>query len=97
MTARNDTRANSFRYPRRHNVVTDLGLDTQQIAGAHAEFVRMRGMNPEWVGVCDLVEPFCIRAACVNLHSQTESRDQDRLILFEIVFMNVALEVSWKR
>src|SRR6185312_14721807 len=45
----------------------------------------------------DLVEPLCIRAARVNLYCETERRDEDCLSFFEIVFVNVTLEVSRNR
>jgi hypothetical protein len=51
-------------------------------------------VNPERVRVRDLVEPLRVRAARVNLHCETERRDQNRLILLEIVFVNVTLEVN---
>src|ERR1044072_4781961 len=54
-------------------------------------------MNPERIGVRDFVEPLCIRAARVNLHRETEGRDQNRLSFLEIVFMDVTLEVSGYR
>src|ERR1044072_4377075 len=94
MTTRDDAGPNSFRHPRRHDVVANLCFYTYEIAGAHVQFRCMAGMDPEWIRVRDLVEPLRVRAARVNLHGETESRDQNRLIIIEIVFVNVTLEVN---
>jgi hypothetical protein len=52
------------------------------------------GVNPERIRVRDLVEPLLrSRCACESA-PQTERRDQNRLIFFEIVFVNVTLEIS---
>src|SRR5688500_15197156 len=52
-------------------------------------------MNPERVGVRDLVEPLGVRAARVDLDRETKRRDQDRLVFVEIVFVDVTLEIRW--
>ena len=97
MTAGDDARSNAFRHPGAHDEVTNLSFHAHQIAGAHAEFRRMAGMKPERIRVRDFIEPLRVGAARVNLHRQAESRDQNRLIWFEIVRMNVALDVSRNR
>src|SRR6185436_55844 len=94
MTTRDDARSNALRDPRGHHVVTNLCFNTYEIAGAHVQFRCMAWVDPKWIRVRDLIEPLCVRATRVNLHCETKSRDQNRLICFEIVFVNVALEVD---
>src|SRR5215218_8659925 len=94
MTTRNDAGPNAFRHPRRHDVITDLSFDAYEIACTNTELRRVRGMDPERVRMRDLVEPLRICAARVDLHGEPERRDEDRLVFFEIVFVNVTLEVN---
>src|SRR5207248_6449543 len=54
----------------------------------------MTRMQPKGICVRDFIQPFRVRTASVNLDRQTESRDQDRLICFKILGMNVAGDVS---
>ena len=93
MTTGHDARANSFRDPRWHDEVTNLGFNAQKISRAHFQALRMRWMNPKRIRMRNLVEPLCVCTARVNLHSEPERRDQDRLTFFEVVFVNVTLEV----
>ena len=94
MTTRHDARSNSLRHPRRDDEITDLSFDAHEIAGANAQFLRVARVNPQRIGVRDFVEPLCVRATRMNLHGETERRDQDRLILLEIIFVNVTLEIN---
>ena len=88
---------NSFRHPGAHDEVTNLSFHAHQIAGAHAELCRVARVNPERIRVRDFVQPLRVRAARVNLNRQTKGRNQNRLIRFEIVRMNVTLDVSRNR
>src|SRR4051812_7952427 len=97
MTTRNNPRPNAFRHPHRHDVITNLRLNPHEIARPNPKLRRMTGVDPEWVRVRDLVEPFRVRTARVNLHREPKRRDQNRLIRFEIVFVNVTLEVNGYR
>src|SRR5437868_7812536 len=72
MTASDDARLNSFRYPRSHDEVADLRLDAHKIARHNTDAGCVLGVNPERIGVRDLVKPFRIRAARVYLHGQAE-------------------------
>ena len=90
MTAGDDARLDSFSDPGAHHEISNLSFDPHQITGAHAELARVTRMQPERIRVSNLVQPFCVRAARVNLNRQTKSRNQNRLIRFEIVRMNVA-------
>src|SRR6267142_2815893 len=94
MAARDDARTNSFSDPGRDDVVPNLSFNATEIAGAYTEFARVSRMDPKRIRVRNLVKPFCVCAASVNLHGKAESRDEDRLIFFEFIRMNVALEVT---
>src|SRR5687767_2673269 len=97
MAARDDARSNSFRDPRRNNVITDLRFDAQEIAGANIQVSGVTRVNPQRIRVRYFVEPFGIRTARVNLHGKSEGRDQDCLIFFETVRMNVTFDVNRER
>src|SRR5215213_1826949 len=94
MTTRNNPRSNSFRDPGRHDVITDLSFDAYEIAGANANLRCVRRMDPERVGMRDLIEPLCVCTTRVNLHGEAKRRDQDCLVFFEIIFVNMTLEVN---
>src|SRR5256885_17074976 len=93
MTAGDDARLNTFSYPGAHDEVSNFSFDTHQITGAHAEPACMTCMQPKRIRMSDLIQPFSVRTASVNLDRQTESRNQDRLIRFKIFTMNVACDV----
>ena len=85
MTARHDAWSNSFRDPRRHDVVADLGFHAYEIAGAYAE-LRLRASGESRADcVRDLVQPLGVGATRVNLDRQPERRDQDRLVFLKVV------------
>src|SRR5215813_3145825 len=51
-------------------------------------------MDPERICMRDLVEPLCIGAASVDLNGQPECGNQDGLVFFEVVGMNMTLHIS---
>jgi hypothetical protein len=53
--------------------VSNLSFHAHQIAGAHAEFRRVTGVQPERIRVRDFIQPLRVGAARVNLNWQTES------------------------
>src|SRR5687768_7701604 len=57
----------------------------------------MASMNPQRIGMRDFVEPLGVSAARMDLDRQTKSRDQYCLISFEIVGMDVTLNVIGNR
>ena len=75
MAARDDAGLDAFGHPSAHDEVANLSFHPHEIASAHAEFRRVTGMQPERIRVRDLVQPFRVRTAGVNLDRQTESRD----------------------
>ena len=97
MAARHHTRPDALGDPCLHDEVADRGLDAHEIAGAHGEPRRVAGMDPERIGVRDLVEPLRVGAACVDLHRQPERGDERHLTGLQIVGMDVALHVQWNR
>src|SRR5713226_3940512 len=94
MAASDDARFDAFGYPGAHYEIANLSFHAHQVAGLYVEVRRMRSMQPERIRVRDFVQPLRVGAARVNLNRQTESRDQNRLIRFEIIRMNMALDVS---
>ena len=97
MAASNNARTNAFAHPGPHHVVSDLSFHAQQIAGADAEFGRMVSMNPERICVRYFVEPLRISASSMNLHRQTEGRNQNRFIFGEIGGMDMTRNVVRNR
>src|SRR5439155_14424658 len=97
MTARDDARFDSFGYPGAHDEITNLSFDAHQIAGSQAQVRGMAGMQPERIRVRNFIQPLRVRAARMNLNRQPESRDQNRLVRFEIVRVNMALDVRRNR
>src|SRR6266480_2650041 len=94
MAARDDTRTNSLRHPGGHDVVSNLSFHPHEVSALHVELCSMAGMNPKRIRVGNLIEPFRVGAASVNLHRQTKGGNQNRLILFELVGMDVAFEIT---
>src|SRR6266498_3404799 len=97
MTARDDAGLDAFSYPSLHHEVTYLSFDPHQIAGLYTQLRRVARMQPERICVRDFIQPLCVRAARVNLNRQSKSRDENCLVSFEIVRMNMTLDVSWNR
>jgi hypothetical protein len=68
MTARNNAGLDAFIDPRLYYEVANLSFDSHQIAGADPEFRRVAGVQPQRIGVRNLVQPLRIGAARVNLN-----------------------------
>ncbi len=95
VTARDHSRADALGDPGFDYEVADIGLDPQQITRANAaETHRITRMNPERIGMGDLVEPFRIGAARVYLDGHAESGDEDHLVLVQLLRMDVALDIA---
>src|SRR5207244_6177825 len=77
--------------------ITNLSFDADEITSAHTEFRRMTRVQPQWIRMRNFIQPLRVRTASVNLYRQTESRDQDRLVRFETVRMNVTCDVCRNR
>jgi len=75
--------------------MTDLGLDPHQVAGHDAEAQRVGRMEPERIRLGDLVEPFRIGAAGVDMDRQAKGRDQRHLPGLESARMDMAQDVAW--
>ena len=75
MTARDDARFDSFGHPGAHDEISNLGLDAHQVASSHTELCRVARMQPERIRVRNFIQPFCVRAACVNLNREAKSRN----------------------
>jgi hypothetical protein len=72
MAAGDNSRLDAFRHPRAHDEISDLSFDADQIAGTHAEFRGVTRVQPQRVRVRNLIQPFRVRAARVNLNRQPE-------------------------
>src|SRR5918996_524017 len=51
-------------------------------------------MNPKRIGMRDLVQPFCVGAASMDLHCQAKGRYQNGLIRSQILWMHMTLYIS---
>ena len=94
VAARDHVGAYAFGDPRADDEVAGLGLDAHGVAGLQVKLCGVARVNPERVGVRDLVEPLGVRAPCVNLHGQAEGRDEHGLAGVEVVRVDVALDVE---
>src|SRR2546425_3739400 len=54
-------------------------------------------MDPKRIRVRDLVEPFRVGAASVNLNRQSKSRNQDRFVWRQIIPVHMTLDVRGNR
>src|SRR6266542_6672451 len=97
MAARHDAGPNPLGDPRLDDEVSDAGLHAHELAGRHADALRVARMNPERIRMRDLVEPLRIRAARVNLNRQTEGGDERHLGWLQALGMNVTAGVYGDR
>src|SRR6185503_9158719 len=93
MTARNNARSDALSHPCGNNVITNLSFDPNEIACFHTEFVSMAWMYPERICMGNFIQPFRISTSSVNLDCQAEGRNQNSLIFFQVVWMDVAFEI----
>ena len=68
MAAGHDPGFDALRDPGFDHEVSDLGLDPDQIAGSYPDPLPIRGVEPEGIGVGDLVQPLGVGAAGMDLH-----------------------------
>src|SRR3990172_2122201 len=97
MAASDDARPNSLGHPGLDHEVARAGLDPHQPSRSYSDPDRVLGMNPEGVGMSDLVEPLRVRAPGVNLNGKPERRDEGDLALLEVLRVNLALDVARER
>src|SRR6266850_2228815 len=97
MAARHDSGLDAFGHPGAHDEISNLSFHAHQISRADPEFHRVAGVQPKRIRVRNLIQPLRIGTARVNLNRQTKSGNQDCLIGFEIVGVNVTLDVSRNR
>src|SRR5215510_8798846 len=97
MTTGHDAWSNSFSHPGGHHVVTDFRFYAQEIPGHYVEIGCMRRVNPQRICMSNLVQPFRVSTAGVDLYRKPKSRDEDRLAFLEIVRVNMTFEVTGNR
>ena len=97
MTTRNYARFDSLGNPRGNHVIPNLRFNSDKVTSLDAVFICVRRVNPKWVGVRNFVKPLGVRATSVNLNCESESGNENCLIGFEIVGMDVTLDVSRDR
>ena len=73
-----------------------MGGYANQVAGFGWQSVRVEGVNPQWVGVCDLVQPLGIGAAGVNENGHTKRRDETVLagLVVHRFFSDMTLDIG---
>src|SRR3990172_11397700 len=96
MAASDDARPNSLGHPGLDHEVARPGLDPQELSRSYSDPDRVSGMNPEGVGMSDLVEPLRVRAAGVNLNGKTERGDEGDFTVLEVFRVNLALDIARK-
>src|SRR3954453_3852461 len=65
MAACNYARSDALCYPGLYDKVTNLSFNAHQVTSLDSELFGMARMNPQRIGVCDLVKPFRVGASRV--------------------------------
>src|SRR3954454_8854938 len=94
MAACDYARSDALCYPGLYDKVTNLSFNAHQVTSLDSELFGMARMNPQRIGVCDLVKPFRVGASRVDLYGQAECRDQNRLILVQLFRVYMALDIG---
>jgi hypothetical protein len=97
MTARHHAWPNALGHPRLDDEVADGGFYSHEAAGGEPEARGVGRVDPERIGVRDLIEPLGVATARVNLHGQPERGDQRHLPRREVLGVNVTLDVRRQR
>src|SRR5262249_57050359 len=79
--ARDDARPDRLGDPHLVHEPADLGVDLEEAVGPYPEPRRVFRMEPQGIGVGDLVEPLRVAGASVNQRWQPEGRQEQELVL----------------
>src|SRR5690625_2813572 len=96
---RDNTRANSLGDPDAYDEMPDTRGDTHEVARCDTERLSVFAVDPERVGVADLVQVLRVTGAGVDHRRQPERRDQHHVarVLVEPVVRDVRLDVARRR
>ena len=68
VTAPDHARPNSFGHPGFDHEIADFSFDAYQVPGVDTEPRSILGVDPQGIRMRNLIQPFGVGTACMNLH-----------------------------
>src|SRR5262249_47457248 len=97
MRAGHHTRANGFCNPDANDEVASLRLHLDQGTEVDPDTLGITGMQPERIGMRNLIEPLGVASSGVDQGRQAEGWQQNifAFAMVDVITMDVALDIAW--